>query len=98
MQLGCLFLKNSKKAKFAIGYFFLSGWDLVKNDFPENAENGFLKIVIGDETTEITRRELAKGYNHNLKLKMLEELSELEDSSKIRELYDGGLCHKVVNL
>ncbi len=79
-------IKNSKEAKFAIGYFFLSGWNLVKNDFPENAENGFLKIVIGDETTEITRRELAKGYN--LKLKMLEELSELKDSSKIRELYE----------
>jgi len=79
-------IKGSKEVKFAIGYFFLSGWNLVKNDFPESAENGFLKIVIGDETTEITRRELAKGYN--LKLKMLEELSELEDSSKIKELYE----------
>jgi len=79
-------IKSSKEAKFAIGYFLLSGWNLVKNDFPENVENGFLKIVIGDETTEITKRALAKSYN--LKLKMLEELSELEDTSKIKELYE----------
>jgi len=27
-------LKKSKEAKFAIGYFFLSGFNLVKDDFP----------------------------------------------------------------
>jgi len=28
-------LKKSKEAKFAIGYFFLSGFSLVKDDFPD---------------------------------------------------------------
>jgi len=79
-------IKNSKEAKFAIGYFFLSGWNLVKDDFPENAEEGFLKIVIGDETTEITKQEIIKGYN--FKLRMLEELSEINDKQKIKELYE----------
>ena len=80
------YIKSSKESKFAIGYFFLSGWDLVKNDFPENSEDGHLKIIIGDETTQITRKDLVKGYN--LKLEMLTELSELEDSSKIKDLYE----------
>ncbi len=32
-------LKKSKEVKFAIGYFFLSGFSLVKNDFPEIYDN-----------------------------------------------------------
>ncbi|MCG2728342.1 MAG: hypothetical protein L6244_06825 [Candidatus Methanoperedenaceae archaeon] len=39
-------LKKSKEAKFAIGYFFLSGFSLVKDDFPESyilTKPGWLK-------------------------------------------------------
>ena len=55
-------LKKSKEAKFAIGYFFLSGFSLVKDDFPESYEKiPFLKIVMGNETTYPTTEELAKG-------------------------------------
>ncbi len=32
-------LRKSKEAKFAIGYFFLSGFSLVKEDFPESYGN-----------------------------------------------------------
>ena len=57
-------LKKSKEAKFAIGYFFLSGFSLVKDDFPESYEKiPFLKIVMGNETTYPTKEELAKGYS-----------------------------------
>ena len=31
-------LNKAKDAKFAIGYFFLSGFSLVKDDFPDPAE------------------------------------------------------------
>lgn len=57
-------LRKSKEAKFAIGYFFLSGFSLVKEDFPENYQNfPFLKIVMGNETTYHTKEELVAGYN-----------------------------------
>ena len=56
-------LKESKGAKFAIGYFFLSGFCLVKDDFPDNLSNiPFLKIVMGNETTYPTKEELVAGY------------------------------------
>ena len=56
-------LKKSKGAKFAIGYFFLSGFSLVKDDFPDNLSNiPFLKIVMGNETTYPTKEELVAGY------------------------------------
>ncbi len=79
-------IRTSKRASFAIGYFFLSGWNLVKNDFPENAENEFLRIVIGDETTEMAKRMLAKGYE--LRIRMWDEITEIEDPSRVSELYE----------
>ena len=57
-------IKRSKEAKFAIGYFFLSGFSLVKEDFSDDYEHlPFLKIVMGNETTYPTKEELVAGYN-----------------------------------
>ncbi|ACX73083.1 helicase domain protein [Methanocaldococcus vulcanius M7] len=81
-------LKKSKEAKFALGYFFLSGWDIVKNDLPDDLKDEFLKIVIGDETTEDTAKEISKGYKLRVKTKIIEELSEAKNEEKINELYE----------
>ncbi len=88
-------LKKSKKAKFAIGYFFLTGFNLVNEDFPENIEEKpFLKIVMGNETTLPTKEELAAGYNLRelLKRYMIEELQKTELSeeqkNRIKRLRD----------
>ncbi|NJE13849.1 helicase-related protein [Thermococcus sp. LS2] len=81
-------LKKSKEAKFALGYFFLSGWDLIKESMPENPKNEFLKIIMGDETTEGTAKEIEKGYKLKLKTQLMEELSELKDKGKLNELYN----------
>ncbi|MCD6231123.1 NgoFVII family restriction endonuclease [Candidatus Aerophobetes bacterium] len=70
-------LKKSKEAKFAIGYFFLSGFSLVKNDFPGGLSPlPFLKIVMGNETTYPTKEELVAGYNLRelFKQRMIEDL------------------------
>jgi len=57
-------LKKSKEAKFAIGYFFLSGFSLIKDDFPENYEKiPFLKIVMQNETTYPIKEESAEGHS-----------------------------------
>jgi SNF2 family DNA or RNA helicase len=70
-------IKRSKEAKFAIGYFFLSGFSLVKEDFPNDYESlPFLKIVMGNETTYPTKEELVAGYSLRevFKQRMIEEL------------------------
>jgi len=72
-------LRESNEAKFAIGYFFLSGFSLVKNDFPDNLSNiPFLKIVMGNETTYPTKEELVAGYNLRelFKQRMIEDLQK----------------------
>jgi len=56
-------IRRSEEAKFAIGYFFLTGFSLVESDFPDNYGNSpFLKIVMGNETTYPTKEELVVGY------------------------------------
>lgn len=72
-------LGKSKEVKFAIGYFFLSGFSLVENDFPDNYDNSpFLKIVMGNETTYPTKEELIAGYNLRelFKQRMIEDLQK----------------------
>ena len=88
-------LKKSKEAKFAIGYFFLSGFSLVKEDFPENISKlPFLKIIMGNETTYPTKEELVAGYNLRelFKQKMIEDLQKQklteEQIKQLRALRD----------
>ena len=46
-----------------MGYFFLSGFNLVDDDFPKEVrKKPFLKLVMGNETTFETKEELASGY------------------------------------
>lgn len=74
-------LKNCKEAKFAVGYFFLSGFNLVDDDFPTEVQRKpFLKLVMGNETTFETKEELVSGYNLRefFKQKMIEELQGKE--------------------
>jgi len=83
-------LRKSKEAKFAIGYFFLSGFSLVKDDFPEHiSKYPFLKIVMGNETTYPTKEELVEGYNLReiFKQRMIEDLQKMKlTEEKIKQL------------
>ena len=70
-------LPHSKEAKFAIGYFYLSGFQLVESHFPVGSDlKPFLKIVMGRETDSETSSELITGYEAREKIKqeLLEEL------------------------
>ena len=80
-------LPHSKEAKFAIGYFYLSGFQLVESHFPVGSDlKPFLKIVMGRETDSETSSELITGYEAREKIKqeLLEELqsTELSDEKK----------------
>ena len=83
-------LSQSREAKFAIGYFFLSGFSLVKDDFPDTIDKfPFLKIVMGNETTVPTKEELVEGFTLRelFKQKMIEDLQNISlTEEQIRNL------------
>jgi len=83
-------ITNSKEANFAVGYFFLSGWNLIKDRLPEDMKEGFFKILIGRELDFPTFKEISTGYKLRIKTKLLEDLSgELseENINNLTELY-----------
>ncbi len=88
-------LKDTKYAKFATGYFYLNGYDLLKDDLV-NVDH--IQIIMGDETTENTKREIKEGYMKKdmrddinyLKENLMRDLSDVDEvqKRKIRELHE----------
>jgi len=83
-------IKESKNASFAVGYFYLNGWNLIKEDLPANIQKNFLKILIGRELSFPTFKEIKKGYRLRIKTRLLDDLNEInkDDLIKLRELYN----------
>ncbi|MFX1256505.1 MAG: helicase-related protein [Promethearchaeota archaeon] len=82
---------KTEEANFAVGYFFLSGWNLVKDELPDKVKNEFLKILIGRELDFPTYKEISKGYKLRIKTKMLDDLSKIDskkDISNLKQLYE----------
>lgn len=79
--------KNSKQVKIAVGYFFLSGWDTIKNLLPENPPHDYLKIIIGDETDQTTAKTL-KTAHLKLKSQVLESITESSNKEALEKLYE----------
>ncbi len=86
-------LLRSKTVHIASGYFRITGWNLIKNNF-NNVDK--MKLIMGVHTTEETVEELERGYQiqkDRLKEKIYDDFhKELEDieeekRSKINELY-----------
>ena len=62
-------IKTSKEAKFALGYFFLSGWDIVKNDLPNDLKDRRQQL----------ENNLAKEEEEELKQLEKENLKTIKD-------------------
>ncbi|RKY39218.1 MAG: helicase [Candidatus Omnitrophota bacterium] len=62
-------LKSSERAKFAVGYFFLSGFEAVKRHLKDLKE---IKLLIGNTTNRATLEQLSEGF------KRLELVKEAE--------------------
>ena len=87
-------LKKSENAKIATGYFFLSGFDLVKDDVQRVKK---IQIIMGRETDIPTKKELVKGYEER-RLKeqiingMIEDIKKVSENEeqikKIKDLHD----------
>lgn len=85
-------LKSSSQSKFAVGYFFLSGFNLMKDDFP-STDGHKLKLVMGRETTEPTAHEISIGYRlrkGSIENEFFNQLNLVEKGGieRIKELHD----------
>lgn len=72
-------IRESEEARIATGYFYLSGFNLYKDDLEELADpdelgNAPIRILMGRETDRQTAEELEEGYN--LRDRIKEELHQ----------------------
>lgn len=61
-------LPLGSKLSLAVGYFFLSGYELIREDFNRIAVTGGARIIIGNKTDSNTSNEIHEGvtaYNKN---------------------------------
>jgi len=68
-------IKSANKVNMAVGYFFLSGFNEIKDVI--KPEKSFMRVIIGDETTEATLNELRKGFYE----KTLEVIDKMDETS-----------------
>lgn len=81
-------VKYAKNGKIAAGYFYLNGFDIIKDNLNLDCN---IDIIIGDETDLNTATEIAKGYELKLKEKtiqtIIESTQELNDIQKEKIYY-----------
>lgn len=72
-------LKVTKIGKFAIGYFYLSGFKLVEEDFPDSPDFQ-LRMVMGNDTNSATKSDLVLGHElrASLQQSIIEDLQNAE--------------------
>lgn len=88
------FLIDTKTAKFAIGYFYLDGFNLVKKDLQDVEK---IQILMGDETSSKTKKEIKEGYDERERRRALSEymkeclmrdLARIEDEDQKKRIKD----------
>src|SRR6185437_8891378 len=76
-------LASSESARFAVGYFFLSGLESIAKSLAPVKE---LRLLIGNTTNRATLEQLAEGYRRlDLVSEKAEEL-QYPKRSKVREM------------
>lgn len=63
-------LANSQRARLAVGYFFLSGFDAIKEQLKGIKE---LRLLIGNISTRETIEQISEGYKQ---LELVEQTVE----------------------
>jgi len=72
-------LPQSERARFAVGYFFLSGFSAIAPKLKQVKE---LRILIGNTTTRETIEQLAEGYR---RLELVERAQQRQEYATERE-------------
>lgn len=88
-------LPESKKVRIATGYFYIDGFNLVRDNFPFELNDHFLEIIMGRETTELTKFEVSVGYaqrrGESVEAEILEKITQridLADKENVKTLYE----------
>ena len=79
-----LILDSTEKARFAVGYFFLSGFQSIAKELQHVKE---LRLLIGNTTNRETLEQLAEGYR---RLEQVVDLAEAQTYPKRTELRQMG--------
>ena len=75
------FCKHTKKLDIASGYFYVSGFDLVKEDL---ANIQSIRIVMGNETNPETAKQLEEGHKEKIESELIRDLNSIADEDKNR--------------
>jgi superfamily II DNA or RNA helicase/HKD family nuclease len=76
-------LKSTEKAKFAVGYFFLSGFEAVQKYLKDLKE---IKLLIGNTTNRSTLEQLSEGYKRLELVQEAEKRMRFVKRSKEKEM------------
>ncbi|SHD77511.1 SNF2-related protein [Schnuerera ultunensis] len=71
-----ILIKNTTDAKIAAGYFYLSGFEIIRENIKPNSN---IDIIIGVETDEITAMTIQEGYEYRqeeIKNKIVNKITE----------------------
>lgn len=77
-------IKYANKVDIATGYFYLNGFNLIKENINQNCQ---INIIIGNETNSLTAHEISKGYGLKKEFilnSMEKDLSYLDEEQKQR--------------
>lgn len=88
-----------EEIRIAAGYFYLSGFDLIKDDLknlrdPDDFEHAPLRIMMGQHTNRPTAHEISEGQNlHDQFLVDIETLNnaQLGRLERLRDFIADGL-------
>lgn len=67
----------------AVGYFFISGYELIQDVFNEIALRGNVRIIMGNKTNRETANEIDQGKNLNPTEAIINEIRSIKEESPI---------------
>lgn len=81
------FCKHTKDLKIASGYFYVSGFDVVKDNLADITK---IRVVMGNETDPETAQQIEQGYVEKVKEVLVGDLQKItgDNGQKIEALKD----------
>ena len=74
-----------KELQIAVGYFHVSGFNLIKKHLKKVQK---ISLIIGDETDKATAEQLHKGHREIISNKISSDINAIDDNEDIDALYE----------